>query len=399
MNRASAGSSTVLVGADRLLRDASELIKGKRLGILTNHTGRLSDGRSIIDAIADSGFCSLKALYGPEHGIAGDKPDGKVVKHTLHPRCGTQIYSLYGRIHKPTPEMLRDVDVLVCDIQDVGARFYTFISTILLCMEAAAEQNIPFIILDRPNPIRGISYDGPTRAESLKSFVGWIPMPVTHGLTIGELARLSNDEGWLANGVRAQLEVVSMEGWERTLWFDETGLSWIPPSPNIQTLATAIVYPGVCLIEGTSISEGRGTLSPFELIGAPWADPDKILKQLSAFDTSGVACSAVEFAPKEIPVAAHQPKYEGTVCRGMRISVVERNAVQPVRLGISILSAFKRAHPSETVFREDRFDALTGNQNVRQMLERGVPPDEICREWVEELKVFGKTRAKYLMYS
>jgi uncharacterized protein YbbC (DUF1343 family) len=365
---------------------------------LTNHTGRLSDGRSIVDAIADSGICTLHSLYGPEHGIAGDTPDGKVVEHASHPRYGVPVYSLYGKTHKPTAEMLEGVEVLVCDIQDVGARFYTFISTVALAMEAAAEQSIPFVILDRPNPIRGLAYDGPIRVPSLKSFVSWMPIPVTHGMTIGELARLWNEEGWLANGVKVHLEVVTMEGWERKMWFDETGLTWTAPSPNMPTLETAIIYPGLCFLEGTSISEGRGTSQPFQIVGAPWADPERVLKHLSAFDTSGVRCTEADFVPKEIPGIAIQPKFENTTCRGLRISIADRNAVQPVRLGVSILAAFKRAHPAETIFHDQRFDNLAGNQAVRRMLESGVHPDEVCEGWAQELKAFGQIRLKYLLY-
>jgi uncharacterized protein YbbC (DUF1343 family) len=391
-------TATFQLGSDRLFRDSSSLIAGKRVGVLTNHTGRLSDGRSIIDAIADSGICTLHSLYGPEHGIAGDTPDGKVVEHALHPRYDVQVYSLYGKTHKPTAEMLNGVDVLVCDIQDVGARFYTFISTVALAMEAAAEQSIPFIILDRPNPIRGLAYDGPIRVPSLRSFVGWMPIPITHGMTIGELARLWNEEGWSANGVKARLEVVTMEGWERQMWFDETGLSWTPPSPNMPTLETATIYPGLCFVEGTSVSEGRGTLQPFQIVGAPWADPEKILKHLSAFATAGVVCSETDFVPKEISGIASQPKFENTPCRGVRISVVDRNAVQPVRLGVSVLAAFKRAHPAEMILRNRRFDILTGNKSVRQMLDRGVHPDEVCEGWAQELEDFGQIRSKYLIY-
>jgi uncharacterized protein YbbC (DUF1343 family) len=388
----------VQLGSDRLLRNSSSLIAGKRVGILTNHTGRLSDGRSIIDAIADSGICTLHSLYGPEHGIAGDTPDGKGVEHALHPRYGVQVYSLYGKTHKPTQEMLNGVDVLVCDIQDVGARFYTFISTVALAMEAAAEQSIPFIILDRPNPIRGLTFDGPVRVPSLRSFVGWMPIPVMHGMTIGELARLWNEEGWLANGVKAQLEVVKLEGWERQMWFDETGLSWTAPSPNMPTLETAIVYPGLCFVEGTSVSEGRGTSQPFQIVGAPWADPERILKHLSEFGTAGTVCSETDFVPKEIPGMASKPKFENTACRGVRIRVVNRNAVQPVRLGVSILAALKQAHPDEMMLRNRRFDILTGNKSVRQMLERGAHPDEVCEDWTQELQSFGEIRAKHLMY-
>ena len=352
----------------------------------------------MIDALTASGICKLRALYGPEHGIAGDTPDGKVVDHAQHPQYGVHVYSLYGKIHKPTAEMLDGVDVIVCDIQDVGARFYTFISTVALAMEAAAEQHIPFVILDRPNPIRGLSFDGPIRVPALRSFVAWMPIPVMHGLTIGELARMWNEEGWLANMVKAPLQVVEMEGWKRSMWYDETGLDWTAPSPNMQTLETAIVYPGLCFVEGTSISEGRGTTSPFQLVGAPWASPDRILKELSNFKTPGVDFTEEEFTPQEIPGMASQPKYEGTVCRGIRCSVVDRNVVQPVRLGVAILSSFKRAHPTETVLRNRRFDILTGNRSVRQQLDRGCHPDEICDGWTEELRAFGEIRTRHFLY-
>ncbi len=396
--------SIVKTGADRLLSDFSDLIKNKRVGILTNHTGRLTDGTHIVNAIAESGIATLAALYGPEHGIFGDTPDGTVVEHAAHPRYRVPIFSLYGRTHKPTKEMLEGIDVLVCDIQDVGARFYTFISTVALALEAAAECNVPFIILDRPNPIRGLCYDGPVREQPLKSFVAWMPIPVTHGLTIGELAQLWNEEGWLAGSIRARLLVVPMEGWRRDMWYDETGIPWVAPSPNMQRLSTAIVYPGLCFVEGTSISEGRGTASPFELIGAPWADPEKILKELTTFETpvenpiGGIVFSPSEFIPKEIPGVASAPKYGGERCRGIKIEITDRNAVRAVRLGIAILAAFKRAYPQETELRHRRFDILTGSSSVRKKLEAGIHPEEIFSQWKMQLQEFGRLREKYFLY-
>jgi len=396
----------VRTGADLILSDASDLLRNKTVGILTNHTGLLSDGRSIVDAVAQSGLCRIKALYGPEHGIAGDTPDGKIVDHIRHPGYGIPVYSLYGRIHKPTKEMLQGVDLLLCDIQDVGARFYTFISTIALCLEATAEQRIPFVILDRPNPIRGLDYDGPVRIPSLKSFIGWMPLPVTHGLTIGELGSLWNEEGWLgpenstsSRPLKAQLEVVPLKGWKRSMWYDETRLRWVPPSPNMRTLSTAVVYPGLCFVEGTSLSEGRGTHSPFQIVGAPWVDPEKVLTHLRGFHTPGVSFAAEEFTPREIPGIASQPKHEGVQCKGIHITVTNRDMVKPVQLGVAVLAAFRRAHPDRTVFHVRRFDMLTGNPDVRHQLERNVPPEEICAGWIEELEKFGTVRSKYLMYS
>jgi uncharacterized protein YbbC (DUF1343 family) len=388
----------VRTGADRLLTDAPELIRGRRIGILTNHTGTLADGRHIIDVIAESGIAHLTALYGPEHGIGGDTPDGEVVEHAMHSRYNVPVYSLYGRTHKPTKEMLSQINVLLCDIQDVGVRFYTFISTIALALEAAAECDIPVVILDRPNPIRGLHFDGPVRVDPLKSFVSWTPIPVTHGMTVGELARMWNEEGQLAGGKRVRLEVLSMEGWNRAMWFDETGLTWIPPSPNMKQLSTAIIYPGLCFVEGTSLSEGRGTSSPFELFGAPWMETERVLCELAVFSTPGVTFAVEDFLPREIPSVATEPKYEGIRCRGIRISIRDRDRVEPVKLGIAILAACKRAHPKKTELRMRRFDILTGTSSVRKALEQNVHPDDIAREWQDPLAAFGEIRSRYLMY-
>ncbi len=395
---ASTRRRVVRTGADQLLKDAPELLRNKKIGILTNHTGRLSSGCHIIDVIVDSGLGVVKALYGPEHGFRGDAPNGTVVGHHAHPELNIPIYSLYGKIHKPTKEMLEGIDVLVCDIQDVGARFYTFISTIALAMEAAAENHVDLVLLDRPNPIRGVDFDGPVRTPSLRSFVGWMPIPVTHGMTMGELARLWNEEGWLKDGVRARLEVVPMDGWQRSMWYDDTGLPWIPPSPNMRTLETATIYPGLCFVEGTNLSEGRGTNAPFQLIGAPWVDPEKVLRELERVPIEGVRFIEESFTPKDIPGIAAHPKFENSRCWGVRVSVTDRNVLRPVRLGIVLLAAFHRAHPDLMMLRMRRFDILTGNSGVRHLLQDGAEPEVIWNSWREELEAFAHIREKYLLY-
>jgi uncharacterized protein YbbC (DUF1343 family) len=225
-----------------------------------------------------------------------------------------------------------------------------------------------------------------------------MPIPVAHGLTIGELARLWNEEGWLNNGVKTHLEIVPVDGWKRSMWFDETGLPWVAPSPNMPTLSTATIYPGLCFVEGTSVSEGRGTSSPFELIGAPWVEPEQVLTHLNNFETDGIRFSPEEFTPREIPGTASQPKYENVQCRGIRLTIENRNRIKPVRLGVAILAAFKRAHPREMVLRYRRFDILTGNSTVRHKLDKDIDPKEICDGWATELEAFGKMREKYLMY-
>lgn len=390
--------STVRTGADRLLEQFPELIKGRRIGILTNHTGRLSDGTPLIDAIVRSDIAKVKALFGPEHGLSGNTPDGNAVEHTNHPVYNVPVYSLYGKTHKPTPVMLRDIDAIVCDIQDVGARFYTYVSTVALALEAAAEAGLPFVLLDRPNPIRGLTIGGPVRVPQLRAFVSWMPLPITHGMTIGELAWMWNAEGWLAEGVKADLDVVPLDGWRRTMWFDETQLPWVSPSPNLPRLATATIYPGQCLFEGTSISEGRGTDAPFECVGAPWADPDQVMKEFEGSAVPGVTLSPVSFKPVEIPNVAKKPKYEGETCRGVRVTVTDRDALDPVLLGVSLLSAFKRAHPREAELRLRRFDILSGNASVRKMIDAGQHPAEIVGSWRDELEAFDLTRRRHLMY-
>ncbi|MHB1050969.1 MAG: exo-beta-N-acetylmuramidase NamZ family protein [Bacteroidota bacterium] len=388
----------VRTGADRLLTDGIDLIRNKRVGILTNHTGRLSDGRHIVDAVASAGVCTIVALYGPEHGIFGNNPDGSPIADTRYHTGNIPVFSLYGSSHRPTGEMLSGIDMLICDIQDIGARFYTFISTVALAIESAAECHKEVLVLDRPNPIRGIAFDGPIRDESLRSFVGWMPIPVTHGMTYGELAALWNEEGVYSNGVHARLTVLPLIGWNRSMWYDETALPWIPPSPNMPTLDTAAIYPGLCLTEGTSLSEGRGTASPFELIGAPWLDSEKVLAQLDNEYCQGIRFSTEEFVPASIPGKAIAPKYVGEQCRGIRLHVIDRNRIEPLRLGISILSAVKRLYPGFMTFDPLRFDLLSGRKSIRQSLEEGADAGDIIALWAEDVLQFGDIRSRYLQY-
>jgi uncharacterized protein YbbC (DUF1343 family) len=388
----------VLTGVDRLLGSELDRVRNKRVGILTNHTGQLSDGRHIMDAIIQSGAAQVMALFGPEHGFRGDTPDGKNVGDNRDSRYDVPVYSLYGQTHKPTKEMLSNMDLFIIDIQDIGARFYTFISTVALALEGAAEHNVSVLLLDRPNPIRGITYDGPVRQESLKSFVSWMPIPIMHGMTMGELVQMWNEEGQLQNGVKARLEVLPMAGWKRSMWYDETGLRWIPPSPNMSTMKTAVLYPGMCLFEGTSISEGRGTEAPFELIGAPWLNTERVMEVMRQRDLPGVTLSARQFTPVEIPGRASSPKYEGLECSGMFVTVSDRNVFEPIRFALTLLAALKQCHPEQMELRGRRFDILSGSSAIRKSIEMGTPPDAIREEWKPELDAFARVREKYLMY-
>jgi uncharacterized protein YbbC (DUF1343 family) len=391
-------SAQVLPGADVLLTEHQDLIKGKRLGVVTNHSALLKDGRHLVDALMAVPDVKVVALFGPEHGIRGDAPDGRSVRDTVDPKTGVPMYSLYGRISKPTKEMLAGVDVLIFDIQDVGARFYTFISTMSHAMEAAAENGIPYLVLDRPNPIRGTWVEGPLRVDSLRSFVGLHPIPIAHGMTVGELATMFNSEGWLANGVKAQLTVVPCKGWKREQWYDQTGLTWVKPSPNMATLATATVYPGTCLFEGTNLSEGRGVEKPFETIGAPFVDGEAWAKALNARSLPGVRFEPVRFTPREIPNVASRPKHQGVECGGVSVVVTDRERFEPVRTAIHMLETVKRVSGDKFQWRAGSIDRLSGTPSLRLALDAGTSAEDIVKGWSKDLQTFAKVRAKYLRY-
>lgn len=392
------GASGVKIGAEVLLEKHLHLIKGKRIGLICNHTALLRNGRHLADSLHKSSDVKLIALFGPEHGIRGDAPDGKSIEHGVDTKTQIPVYSLYGATTKPTDEMLKDVEVLLFDIQDIGARFYTYISTLSLSMEAAAERGIPFIVLDRPNPIRGTWVEGPIREDSLKSFVGLHPIPITHGMTVGELATMFNEERWLKDSVKANLTVIKMEGWRRDLWYDETGVPWIKPSPNMPTMKTAVVYPGACLIEGTNVSEGRGTERPFEYLGAPWIDGAKLSDELNSFKLPGVEFRPVEFTPVDIERVTIDPKYEAQLCRGIFVDVFDRNVYDPVRTGIHILVALRKLYPNDFSFRDQRFDRLAGVSWVREMITDGHTANEIVSRWQKDEERFKTLRQKYLLY-
>lgn len=387
----------VKVGADLLLEKHSDMIRGKRVGLVTNHSAVLADGRHLADALHERSDVRLVALFGPEHGIRGDAPAGAKIQHGVDEKTGVPAYSLYGKDYKPTEEMLKEVDVLMYDIQDVGARFYTYISTLSYAMEAAAEKGIPFLVLDRPNPIRGTWVEGFVREDSLRSFVGLHPIPVAHGMTVGELATMYNEEGWLKNGVKAMLTVVTMEGWNRKMWFEETGLSWTRPSPNIKTPTTAALYPGTCFIEGTNLSEGRGTERPFEYIGAPFVDGSRLAAELNGKRLPGVRFDTVRFTPREIPNVVGNPKHKGNECGGIAIVLTDRNVYEPVKTGIFILAAAKKLFEKDFQWRGS-INRLTGTFRVRQSISEGVPAEEIVKEWAPEVEKFKLVRAKYLLY-
>ena len=391
--------SRVKIGAEILIEKHLDLIKGKKIGIVTNHTGILPDGRHIVDVLNEIEDVKVVALFGPEHGIRGEVPDGKSISHGVDTKTGIPVFSLYGEVKKPTTEMLKDIDVLIFDIQDVGARFYTYISTMSYCMEACAEMGKKFIVLDRPNPVRGVYVDGPILEPRFKSFVGLHPIPVAHGMTVGELAKMFNEEAWLENGMKADLTVIKMENYSRKLWFDQTGLPWIKPSPNMMTLKTAIVYTATCFIEGTNVSEGRGTQHPFEWIGAPWIDGSKLANELNSYNLPGVRFEPISFIPTDIEKVTVDPKYEGERCSGIYLNVYDREKFEPVKVGVYILYALKKLHPDKFKWRTAGQDRLWGTDKIRLMIDEGKKPEEIIKTWESELKKFLGIRQKYLLYN
>lgn len=386
------------LGSDNLLNATPKLIRNKRIGVITNHSALMSNGRHLVDAILSEEDVVVKSLFGPEHGILGLAPDRRGIKDSKEVNSGIPVYSLFGRTTKPTARMLKGLDLLLFDIQDVGVRFYTYTTTLALTMEAAAEHGIRYVVLDRPNPIGGRHVEGPVLDPSLKSFVGWLPLPVIHGMTLGEVARMINGEGWLRNASRADLKVVKMSGWKRSHYFDDTGLEWTRPSPSIRTLATAIVYPGTCFIEGTNVSEGRGTDHPFENLGAPWINGRNLSSWLNERRLPGVTFEPVTFTPTSTRAVTTDSKYEGERCGGITLKVTERGTFQPVRAGIVILSALQHLYPRRFVMRPRRLDELIGTREVRKSILKGKDEDSIIGLFADSEKQFRSLRARYLLY-
>lgn len=390
--------SPVESGLDVLLATDWSLLKGKRVGLITNHTGIDRQGRHIADLLHGAPGVTLSKLFAPEHGIRGTVEAGAQIGTEVDAKTRVPILSLYGATKKPTPEMLSDLDVLVFDIQDVGTRFYTYISTMSLAMEAAAEQQIPFVVLDRPNPIGGVMVEGPVLAPENRSFVGIHPVALRHGMTVGELARLFNEEGWLAGGKKAELTVVRMKNWRRHMLFGDTGLPWVKPSPNMISPLTALLYPGIGLLEATNVAEGRGTAAPFENIGAPWIDTAKLLQALRQHAFAGLAIDSTSFVPVDLPGMATNPKYKGQLCKGLRLRVTKPESLRAVDFGIHLIAALRDLHPDKLAIREAGMRLMTGSTPVTTALIRGEAPEAIIASWNQELQTFLSLRQRYLLY-
>jgi uncharacterized protein YbbC (DUF1343 family)/CubicO group peptidase (beta-lactamase class C family) len=374
----------VLAGIDVLRADGFTALRGKRVGLVTNHTGLARDGATTIDLLFGAKDVKLVALFSPEHGIRGTLDD--MVASGTDQKTGLPIHSLYGETRRPTAAMLEGLDVLVIDLQDIGARFYTYVTTMAYVIEEAAKRRLPVVVLDRPNPINGFQIEGPALDKGLVGFTGYFaPMPIRHGLTVGELARLFNGE----NKIGAELTVIEAKNWERNRWFDDTGLPWINPSPNMRNLIQATVYPGIGAIETTNLSVGRGTDTPFEQIGAPWIEGTVLSEALNARGIPGIRFYPIRFTPAS-------SKYAGEACQGVFLLVTDRSALRPVRLGIEIAAMLHKLYGPK--FDLDAAERLFGSKDGVARVRAGEDPASIAASWNVAEARWRLLRAPYLLY-
>ncbi len=379
----------VRTGLEVLLDDSLSLVANRRVGLVTNHTGIDRDQVSAIDRLYNHPEVELVALYSPEHGIRGEAEAGIRVDSGRDAYTGLPVHSLYGNTRKPTPAMLDGIDVLLFDIQDIGARYYTYVSTLALAMEAAGEVGIPFVVLDRPNPIGGVAVQGTVLDTAYSTFVGLHPTPMRHGMTPGELARMMVGEF----SIRADLTVAPAEGWTRDMPFEDTELPWIAPSPNMPSIESALHYPGTCLFEGTSLSVGRGTPYAFQQVGAPWIDGPSLVSELEALGLPGVRFEAVTFVPEE----PGDGKFDGLAVHGVRLHALD-NSYDPTRTAVAMLVVTRGLSGQEWQWHASHFDRLAGNGTLRPGLDEGESLEQLTDGWDQALEAFRVLRTPYLIY-
>jgi uncharacterized protein YbbC (DUF1343 family) len=388
----------IQIGLDTFERNWPKRLKGLRVGLLVHPASVNKRLEHAVNLLVKSRRLTLKAIFGPQHGIYGETQDNMIEWESFQDRhTGLPVFSLYGQARKPEPTMLKHIDVLIIDLQDVGARYYTFIWTMENCMQACMEMNKSVVILDRPNPLGGHKIEGPVLEKAYASFVGQRPLPVRHGMTAGEVGNYLWGEFYPS----LDFYVIPMQGWKRKFWFDNTHLPWVMPSPNMPTLDTAIVYPGMCLLEGTNISEGRGTTKPFEIFGAPFIEPDHLIKQLKELNLPGIIFRPLYFQPTF-------QKHAGKVCRGAQLHVTHRERFKPFKTGVAVLKAVHDLYPEHFLWRQPPYeyetekmpiDILAGTEKLRKDIEKGEKLDRMEDWWQEECFQFNKAiRKKYLIY-
>ncbi|UCD37489.1 MAG: DUF1343 domain-containing protein [Fidelibacterota bacterium] len=389
--------SVTVCGLDVLVNDRFAPLQGKSVAVLTNQTGLDREGNHILDIIHRQAGIELKAIFSPEHGLSGTASAGEKVADSEDTRTHVKVYSLYGETRKPTPEQLAGIDVLLFYSQDAGARYYTKPSTLTLVMEACAQQNIPVWVLDRPNPVRGDIVEGPILDTAYASFVGMHPVPIRHGLTLGELAVMINEMGWLSDSLHADLTVVPVLNWKRHLWWDETGLDWVPSSPNIPTPETALAYLGTCLFEGTNVSEGRGTREPFLVCGAPWIKQG-LADRLNAYDLPGVLFEDIVYTPRSIQGAAH-PKFQDQACGGVRLLITDPVSFVPINTGVVMVHTIREHYPHQFQWQHPRhLDRLWGSDELRRFIDDECDIRTHVATYALDRDLFFDQRKAYLIY-
>ncbi len=393
-----AGGPKVLPGIDVLRERGFDVLQGKRVGLITNPTGVSANLESTVDVLFSAPGVKLVALYGPEHGVRGDADAGKTVDTYTDSRTGLPVYSLYGKTRKPSKEMLKDIDVLVYDIQDIGVRSYTYISTMGLAMEAAAESGIPFVVLDRPNPLTGNRVEGPMLELKYKSFIGAYQVPYVYGMTAGELAQMINNEGWLGESGKCSLTVVPMKGWKRSMWWDQTGLPWVPTSPHIPQWQTTIFYVLTGLLgELGSANQGVGYTLPFELVGAPWVDQYALARYLNSLDLKGVYFRPMTYTP-------FYRDTTGIKYKGVQVHMVDREMMDMTAIQMHVIDALLKLFPDHNLFARARngglssFDKAVGNSETRERFQSKDSVSTMIRQYQEQSALFNLKRVKYLLY-
>ena len=391
-------SCSLQTGLDVAAKDDFLMFDNKKVGVVTNHTAVSNKGEHIVDLMFDKGV-NISAIYAPEHGFRGNVERGVIIEGSnIDSATGAEVFSIYGDNRKPSPEMLKGIDVMVFDIQDVGARFYTYISTLGMIMEAAAEKDIPVYIFDRPNPVGRIA-EGPVMQDDFVSFVGQYPVVLRHGMTIGELALMYKGEKFISEAEKLELHIVEMANWNYNKPYVDFNLPWIAPSPNIKNVNEALVYPGTCLFEGTNFSEGRGTMHPFEWVGAPYVEPEKVIEKLIERNIKGIEMKAVSFTPVDIPGTAMNPKYKDQECQGLSFTVADPVNFRSLEFGIHLITVLIELYPDDFVIsRPDFLGNLWGNGNAAAMFNEKKSAEEIIDSYKDDLDDFIKLRSKYLLY-
>jgi uncharacterized protein YbbC (DUF1343 family) len=382
----------VLLGNEVLLREHLSEIQEKRLGLVANVASVTGDLVPLHLVLHKHPKLALTALFSPEHGFQTAVQDALPVPDGKDPATNLPVYSLYGKAKAPTPKQLKGIDAMLFDLQDAGLRFYTYLSTLFYCLRACARAKVPLLVLDRPNPLTGARVQGPVLDPKFSSFVGIAPIPLRHGMTLGELALYLN----AVQAFRAKLKVIPMKDWMRGMWFDQTGLAWVPPSPNLPSFDSAMVYPATCLIEGTNLSEGRGTPRPFEQFGAPWVDPAGLTFALNALGLGGVRFGPATFTPTS-------DKHRNRICFGVEVDLTDRARYDPVAAGVSILKVLLKTYPDKFSWRKEgrRFfiDLLLGTDSIRKGLEEGQPVSSLLKVYTPQLQAFTARRKRYLLYA